>query len=766
MKHLLTLILTVISLISLAQSGGENTIVISADKAGYNSGYSVSEDNDFASKKYVDDMVTSTGSIKEECDAATTSNKTLSDTIIIDGVQTHAGNRILVKDQTNPVNNGIYTVVKGGAWTRSLDFDTWGEVYRSSVFILGGTVNAGMTYTSVTDTTGTVGVDTIQFTTSYQINISGLEIDSIYSSGGVVSVSQGGNTYSTDPLYTLGTLTEGITGLEFSNSTRQVIGGSTTLNLSSGYLIPTTALKTTWDAGYNNSPSAISIRDTLISSLSYKYIKLTRTGAPPLYSNTFAVSAGGAGVNLTGSPGLYLLNNYLYHSDNSLITATPATGDYVGFWDISSEATYKQSKTTVEGLGASMIANHGGVNWSGGLTLDYLNLSGGTPELSDIVSFWDISGVTPKSATITTLFNLIPTMSNSTRGMAQISSTSGLYISGTTTLKQSDYYLPLDEASLLGDTDYIGFCNSLGNQQYKTTLLALKNYIGGGGDMLKSTYDTNTNNAVDNSESLGGVAANQYVTLDDSQSLTNKTLTTPIISSTASGSTAGRLGYNGGVLSFGNGSSQKTVVTLDDSQALTNKSVNGVTLVNNGAGTSFLANDGIYKTVSGNASYWTQYSADEIYYPGNISVGQSTITSEVALSITTTSDDNYGLHIWATNQIGALISAESHNQAVYIENSSDGESLYVLNNGTGEGIVIDANSNTGLSCYTANSLSYSAEITGGKGLIASQYSLSGFQTAPASATATGSKGEIRFTADYIYVCTATNTWKRTALTTW
>ncbi len=37
--------------------------------------------------------------------------------------------------------------------------------------------------------------------------------------------------------------------------------------------------------------------------------------------------------------------------------------------------------------------------------------------------------------------------------------------------------------------------------------------------------------------------------------------------------------------------------------------------------------------------------------------------------------------------------------------------------------------------------------------------------APASATATGTTGEIRFTADHIYVCVATNTWKRTAIST-
>lgn len=51
-------------------------------------------------------------------------------------------------------------------------------------------------------------------------------------------------------------------------------------------------------------------------------------------------------------------------------------------------------------------------------------------------------------------------------------------------------------------------------------------------------------------------------------------------------------------------------------------------------------------------------------------------------------------------------------------------------------------------------------------LTTDQYILSDLNVAPASATATGTKGEIRVTANYIYVCTATNTWVRAALSTW
>lgn len=37
---------------------------------------------------------------------------------------------------------------------------------------------------------------------------------------------------------------------------------------------------------------------------------------------------------------------------------------------------------------------------------------------------------------------------------------------------------------------------------------------------------------------------------------------------------------------------------------------------------------------------------------------------------------------------------------------------------------------------------------------------------PTSASATGVTGTVYYDANYIYVCTATNTWKRTAITTW
>lgn len=52
------------------------------------------------------------------------------------------------------------------------------------------------------------------------------------------------------------------------------------------------------------------------------------------------------------------------------------------------------------------------------------------------------------------------------------------------------------------------------------------------------------------------------------------------------------------------------------------------------------------------------------------------------------------------------------------------------------------------------------------GIQATQYNIYELNTAPTSATAIGTTGEIRITEGFIYICIATNTWVRAALTTW
>lgn len=85
-------------------------------------------------------------------------------------------------------------------------------------------------------------------------------------------------------------------------------------------------------------------------------------------------------------------------------------------------------------------------------------------------------------------------------------------------------------------------------------------------------------------------------TLTDTQTLINKTLTTPVLSGTASGTTAGRLGYLSGALSYGTGSVQRTVVNTNESQTLTNKTLTSP-LIATPTVTSALLNDGYTEEV-------------------------------------------------------------------------------------------------------------------------------------------------------------------------
>jgi len=54
----------------------------------------------------------------------------------------------------------------------------------------------------------------------------------------------------------------------------------------------------------------------------------------------------------------------------------------------------------------------------------------------------------------------------------------------------------------------------------------------------------------------------------------------------------------------------------------------------------------------------------------------------------------------------------------------------------------------------------------GGSIIANEFRLSALNNTPSSSSDTGTLGEIRYDANYIYVCVATNTWKRSPISTW
>lgn len=97
---------------------------------------------------------------KQPVQAATTANITIATALnnadVLDGVTLATGDRVLVKDQTAPAENGIYVV--GTTPARAEDLDEDAEVLGSIVYVIAGTANAGKAY-RVTNTAATV-VDT------------------------------------------------------------------------------------------------------------------------------------------------------------------------------------------------------------------------------------------------------------------------------------------------------------------------------------------------------------------------------------------------------------------------------------------------------------------------------------------------------------------------------------------------------------------------------------------------------------------------------
>jgi hypothetical protein len=162
------------------------------------SGYTVSvttptADAHAATKGYVDSVAEGLD-VKDSVKVATTGDITLSGTQTIDGVSVADGDRVLVKNQTDETENGVY-VCDSGSWTRAVDFAAGDGAAGFFMFVEQGTTfgDTGFVCTSNSGS-DVVGTNNLSFTQ--------------FSSAGVVQASTGiskdGNDLSLSIAFVIG----------------------------------------------------------------------------------------------------------------------------------------------------------------------------------------------------------------------------------------------------------------------------------------------------------------------------------------------------------------------------------------------------------------------------------------------------------------------------------------------------------------------------------------------------------------------------------
>lgn len=119
-------------------------------------------EDDAVTKLYADTIANTSTTWKESVKVATTSNILLFGDQLIDGVFVTQGNRVLVKNQIDPEDNGIYSVISSGMWIRTGDVPVGYNSVNMVMLVDQGTVNASKTY-RMNAIPGIIGTDDITF---------------------------------------------------------------------------------------------------------------------------------------------------------------------------------------------------------------------------------------------------------------------------------------------------------------------------------------------------------------------------------------------------------------------------------------------------------------------------------------------------------------------------------------------------------------------------------------------------------------------------
>jgi hypothetical protein len=514
-----------------------------------------------------------------------------------------------------------------------------------------------------------------------------------------------------------------------------------------------------------------------------------------------------SGLQLAGNVGIVnsIGNEILSQGSNGLSFNSGASGGYIRFLpfqagsysiymfstgnvQINSGTTDNGFKFDVNGttrfigtassdtapLGAELAAVTGtGTNWT--LAGSNLNVGGYTHTVGSVDPL-----TTALAAVNGTYYQIAYTITGRTTGSITINyggtSTSGITATGATgPLASSTAVLTITPTTDFDGTVVLSI-KTIGTSSASSTF----SNSGSTSNIEVRTSNINTNTFIGLSSGRRNTtgSSNTFVGSQSAIQNTTGTFNTFIgASSGANNTTANQntfIGFNSGNLNTTGGSN--TFVGTFSGQANTTGGNNTFVGLNvgqantTGSNNSFLGRGAGQVNTTGNENTFVGQESGLANTTGN---ANTFIGRESGLSNTTGSNNTgigwNALRFQTTGgnntaigrDAGRFITGGSVSNTISIGSIFIGDSTRALADNQTNQIVI-GNGTTGLGSNTTVIGTTATTITGLYGNIRL---VSGMGTAPASATATGTTGDIVVTAGFIYVCTATNTWVRTILTT-